>query len=152
MILDDRLEFYDGDPVLNTSSQILGDVIDLGSPGNLGTANTANWIGEGEPIYLVIAVTSAFTGAGNVTFQLYSHSTTTVNSGTSHYTTGALAYNTVWTAGTVKCIALPGGASYARYLGIYETTSGNLTGGGVNIFLAKDVSKWTAFADNAAIS
>lgn len=151
MILDERLEFYDGDPVLNTSSQILGDVIDLGSPGNMGTPNTSNYIGDGEPIYLVIKVTSAFTGAGNVTFQLYSHSTTTVNSGTSHYTTGALAYNTVWSAGATKIIPLPLD-TYARYLGIYETTSGNLTGGGVNIFLTKNPSKWVAHADSAAIS
>jgi hypothetical protein len=142
MILDERAEFVDGDPVLNTTSQIFGDTLDISVTKDLGV---------GEPLYLVIAVTSSFTGAGNVTFQLYSHSTTTVNSGTSHYTTGAIAY-TSWTAGTVKVIALPAGTLYARYLGIYETTTGNLTGGGVNIFLTKDVSRWRAYADNASVS
>lgn len=137
MILDERTEFVDGDPVLNTTSQIFGDVVDI---------TVARDLGAGEPLYLVIAVTSSFTGAGNVTFQLYSHTTTTVNSGTSHYSTGAIAY-TSWTAGTVKIIALPQGTSFARYLGIYETASGNLTGGGVNIFLCKDPSRWTAYAD-----
>ncbi len=138
MILDERLEFADAAAVaLNTSSQILGDVIDTG-------AFTKD-LGAGETLYLVIQVSTVFGGAGNVTFQLYSHTSTTVNSGTSHYTTGALAY-TVYTAGYTIAIALPA-ASYAQYLGIYETTSGNLTSGAVNIFLTKDVSRWRAYSD-----
>lgn len=142
MILDDRLEFCDEQAMaLNTSNQLIGDVIDLGS------TPTLKDIGNGEPLYLVIQVSEAFTGAGNVTVDLCSDSTANLaTSKTTHLSTSAIAYGT-WTAGYTKVYALPIEATYERYLGLWETTSGNLTGGKINAFLTQNPAKWTAAAD-----
>jgi hypothetical protein len=144
MILDERTEFADAAAIaLNTTNAIAPntDVIDLGA------TPTLRDLGNGQPIYLVIQVDTSFTGAGNVTFDLVSDSTANLaTSKTTHYTTGAIDYAT-WIAGYTKVVALPMEVTYERYLGLWETTSGNLTGGKINAFLATDVSKWTAYAD-----
>lgn len=140
MILDERTEFCDATAVaLNTSNQIIGDVIDLGS------APTLRDLGAGEPVYLVINVDTAFTGAGNVTFELCTDSTADLaTSKTIMASTGAIAY-TVFAAGYQVAIALPKMDTYERYLGLWETTSGNLTGGKINAFLTTSVAKYTAY-------
>ena len=144
MILDERLEFADAAAIaLNTTNAIAPntDVI------NLGATPTLRDLGAGEPIYLVIQVDTVFAGAGNVTFDLVSDSAAALTtSKTTHITTGALAY-TVYTAGKTFIYALPQEATYEQYLGLWETTSGNLTGGKINAFLTKDVSRWTAYND-----
>lgn len=144
MILDERNEFADAAAIaLNTTNAIAPntDVIDLGA------TSTLRDLGNGEPIYLVIQVDTAFGGAGNVTFDLVSDSTADLNtSRTTHVTTGAIAY-TSWTAGYTKVFALPREATYERYLGLWETASGNLTSGKINAFLTRDVAAWRAYAD-----
>lgn len=142
MILDNNLEFADALAVTcNTTNNILGDVVDLGA------TPTLRDIGNGNPLYLVIQVTSDFTGAGNVTFDLCSDSTENLaTSKTTHWSSGAIAYTT-WVAGYTKIVALPIEATYERYLGLWETASGNCTGGNINAFLTHDVAKWTAYAD-----
>jgi len=142
MILDERLEFCDATTVAcNTTNNIIGDVIDLGA------SPTLKDIGNGEPLYLVIQVTASFTGAGNVTFDLVSDSTENLaTSKTTHITTGAIAY-TVWVAGYTKIYTLPTEVTYERYLGLWETASGNCTGGNINAFLTHDVTKWAAQPD-----
>lgn len=142
MILDERLEFCDAaDCTLNASNQLIGDVVDLGS------TPTLRDLGNGEPMYLVIQVASSFTGAGNVTFELCSDSTANLaTSKTVHVSTSAIAYGT-WAEGYTKIYQLPVEATYERYLGLWETTSGNLTGGTINAFLTHDPAKWTAYAD-----
>ena len=144
MILDEKLEFADAAAIaLNTTNAIAPntDVIDLGA------VPTLRDLGAGEPIYLVIQVSTVFGGAGNVTFDLVSDSTANLaTSKTTHLTTGALAFGT-YTAGKTFIFALPGEVTYERYLGLWETTSGNLTSGAINAFLTKDVSRWTAYND-----
>jgi hypothetical protein len=68
MILDERNEFCDAtSAVLAVGNAIIGDVIDLGTAGRD--------IGNGEPLYLVIQVDTAFVGATSTTqFQLCSDS------------------------------------------------------------------------------
>jgi hypothetical protein len=144
MILDERTEFADAAAIaLNTTNAIAPntDVIDLGATPTLRN------LGNGEPIYLVIQVDTAFTGAGNVTFQLASDSTANLaTSRTNHIDTGAIDYAT-WIAGYTKVYALPSEATYERYLGLWETTSGNLTGGKINAFLTCDVARYTIYPD-----
>lgn len=143
MILDELLEFADAAAIaLNATNAIAPntDVIDLGA------TPTLRDLGAGEQVFLVIQVDTDFGGAGNVTFDLVSDSTANLaTSKTTHLTTGAIAY-TSWTAGTTKVYALPMEATYERYLGLWETTSGNLTSGKINAFLTHDVAKWTAYA------
>lgn len=144
MILDELLEFADAAAIaLNTTNAIAPntDVIDLGANPTLRN------LGAGEPIYLVIQVDTVFGGAGNVTFDLVSDSTANLaTSKTTHLTTGAIAY-TAYTAGKTFVYALPQEHTYERYLGLWETASGNLTSGKINAFLTKDVSQWAAYPD-----
>lgn len=144
MFIDSRLELADAAAIaLNTTNAIAPNcnVIDLGA------TPTLRDLGAGEPMYWVIQVTTDFAGAGNVTFDLVSDSAAALTtSKTTHITTGAIAY-TAWTAGTTKIFALPQEATYEQYVGIWETASGNLTGGAINSFLTRDVSRWTAYND-----
>ena len=145
MILDERLEFCDAtSAILNIGNAIIGDVIDLGA------TPTLRDIGNGEPMYLVIQVDTAFVGAtATIQFQLASDSTANLaTSKTVHLDTGAIAVAT-WAAGYTKVIALPTEVTYERYLGLWETVAtANVTAGKINAFLTHDVAKWTAY-DNA---
>lgn len=144
MILDERNEFADAAAIaLNTTNAIAPntDVIDLGA------TPTLRDLGNGEPIYLVIQVDTAFGGAGNVTFDLVSDSAADLaTSKTTHWSSGAIAYTT-WVAGYTKVVALPTEATYERYLGLWETASGNLTSGKINAFLTRNVAKYTNYPD-----
>jgi hypothetical protein len=144
MILDELTEFADAAAIaLNTTNAIAPntDVIDLGA------TPTLRDIGGGEPVYLVIQVDTVFGGAGNVTFDLVSDSTANLaTSKTTHLTTGAIAFGS-YTAGRTFIYPLPGEVTYERYLGLWQTASGNLTSGKINAFLAKDVSRWVATSD-----
>jgi hypothetical protein len=144
MILDNFLEFADAAAIaLNTTNAIAPntDVIDLGA------SQTLKDIGNGEPLYLVIQVDTAFGGAGNVTFDLVSDSTANLaTSKTTHLTTGAIAY-TAYTAGRTFIYPLPVEQTYERYLGLWETASGNLTSGKINAFLTANPAKWIATPD-----
>lgn len=144
MILDERNEFADAAAIaLNATNAIAPntDVIDLGANPTLRD------LGNGEPIYLVIQVDTSFGGAGNVTFDLVSDSAADLaTSKTTHWSSGAIAYTT-WVAGYTKVVALPTEATYERYLGLWETTSGNLTSGKINAFLTRDVAKYTNYPD-----
>lgn len=145
MILDERLEFLDATSVVaNVGNAIVGDVIDLGA------APTLQDIGNGEPLYLVLQVDTAVTGTGASTLQLQLASDSTANLATSktvHIDTGAIAEATL-VAGYTLIYPLPVGATYERYLGLWETVGGaNLAAGKMNAFLTHDVSKWTAYPD-----
>ncbi len=144
MILDERNEFCDAtSAILNIGNAIIGDVIDLGS------APTLQDIGNGEPLYLVIQVTTAFVGAtSTTTFELKSDSTANLaTSATTHLSTGAIAVATL-VEGYTKVMALPAEATYERYLGLWETVAtANVTAGAINAFLTRDVAKWTALPD-----
>ena len=144
MILDERNEFCDAtSAILNIGNAIIGDVIDLGS------APTLQDIGNGEPLYLVIQVTTTFVGAtSTTTFELKSDSTANLaTSATTHLSTGAIAVATL-VEGYTKVMALPAEATYERYLGLWETVAtANVTAGAINAFLTRDVAKWTALPD-----
>lgn len=145
MIIDERNEFCDDtSAVLGLGlNAIIGDVIDLGS------TPTLRDLGSGEPIYLVIQVTTTFVGAtSTTTFDLVSDSVAALTtSKTTHVSTGAIPVATL-VAGYTKVIALPTEATYERYLGLWETNAtAAVTAGAINAFLTHDVAKWTAYND-----
>lgn len=142
MILDERNEFCDVSSVaLSAGNRIRGDVIDLGS------SPTLQDIGSGQPVYLVIQASNVFAGAGNVRFDLLSDSTADLaTSPTTHVTTGDEAY-TAWPVGRRKVFALPHEQTYERYLGIWYTNSGTMTGGTINAFLTTEPAKYTSYDD-----
>jgi hypothetical protein len=149
MILDEFNEFCDA-TALNTgaaASYLLGDQIDLGAtvPGD---------IGNGEPVYLVVQVSTAVTGAATSTLQIHLASDAaaamTPATATRHFSTGAFDAAAGIAAGTVLAVvALPmEGNAYERYLGIVQTTGvAAVTAGAINAFLTRDVSKWVATPD-----
>lgn len=143
MIIDERNELCDAtSAVLGLGlNAIIGDVIDQGA------TPTLRDLGAGEPIYLVIQVTTTFVGAtSTTTFDLVSDSAAALTtSKTTHASTGALPVATL-VAGYTKVIALPTEATYERYLGLWETNAtAAVTAGAINAFLTRDVAKWTAY-------
>jgi hypothetical protein len=155
MILDDLLEFADATSVAaSAGTALIGDVIDLGG--------TTNYIGQGEPLYLVIQTTTEIiTGgsAGTIQFFLVSDASAGLGSATVANCTTHLTSNSYTTdddaansaelnaGGVIICAALPHGA-YERYLGILCTTgTTTTTAGAINAFLTKEPSKYINFAD-----
>lgn len=143
MILDERTEFADAAAIaLNIGNAIAPntDVIDLGG--------VTQDIGNGEPLYLVLQVDTAFVGAtATIRFQLASDSTANLaTSRTDHIDTGAIAVAT-WAAGYTKIYPLPV-ENYERYLGLWMTVAtANVTAGKLNAFLTRTPAKWVATPD-----
>lgn len=149
MILDSNLEFADATSVgtPNNSTVNVGDVIDLGAAGNN--------IGDGEPLYFVVQVTTSIDSGGAATpsFLLSSDSGTTLavdGSQTIHFETDAFALATV-VAGFEFATRLPNGnhgVPYERYLGfqIRESAGHALNAGAVNAFITKDIRAYKAYA------
>ena len=150
MILDERNEFADAASVAATAgTALIGDVIDLGS--------TASYVGNGEPIYLVIQTdTEIITGgtAGTIQFTLASDAQAAIatdGSATTHVVSASLvtddaAANSAQlnAGGIILAVALPQGA-YERYLGILCTIgTTTVTAGKINAFLTYEPAKWIA--------
>lgn len=147
MILDERNEFADANTAGvqgATGTELLGDVIDLGLAGRD--------IGNGEPLYLVIQVTteidSAMDGA-SVNFQLASDGQAAIDTGggaTVHAETGAIAEASL-VEGAQFVVPVPSeGNTYEEFLGVLVVRSGEaVTAGAVNAFLTRDVAKWKAY-------
>lgn len=150
MILDERSEFLDA-TALNTGAAgtyLIGDVIDL--------EDTSSDFGVGEPLTLVIQVTTAVTsgGAATVQFLLASDAAAAIatdGSATQHAATAAIPKASLVAGYTIR-IPLPQGApAYERYLGILQVTgTAALTAGAVNAFITRDVANYTYYA-NAAV-
>lgn len=150
MWLDERLEFADATSVgtPNNSTVLIGDVIDL---------TVARDIGAGQPIYMVVQVTTAVTSGGSATvqFSLASDAAAAIatdGTQTIHFLSDAYPVADL-TAGAVFAFPLPLGyddvADYERYIGfqIVETAGQALTAGNVNAFLTQEPKSWKSYAD-----
>lgn len=146
MILDKTLTFGTAlDVSASAGTALVGDVIDLSAtPGDLGV---------GEPMHLVIDVSTAFTSGGSaiVQFALASDAQaviTTNGTETRHLLTDAFAYDDL-TLGRRIIARLPSGyPAYERYLGLLVITSGaTTTAGAINAELALNVQNWSALPD-----
>jgi hypothetical protein len=160
MILDERLEFADalaiGDLNASASWQNIGDVIPRSGP-------TLKDIGVGEPLYLVIQVTTSITcgtdNTGTIAFRLVSDAdpeSINVSTCSVHWTGATITLNTTAvaaaTAGvTLAVVALPMG-DYEDNLALQALNgTRDLTAGAINAFLTRDVTRWRAYADNSVI-
>lgn len=147
MLVDERSEFCDA-TALSTSGTgraLVGDVIDLTS--------TSDDLGHGEPVYLVIQVTTAVTSAGaaTVSFILCSDAAAAIQtdgSASDHVTTAAIPKATL-VAGYEEVIPLPSG-DYERYLGVQQNVAtAALTAGAINAFLTSNPRRIKQYADAA---
>ena len=144
MLLDERSEFCDATALSTSGTGIanVGDIIDL--------SQTTNDLGHGEPVYLVIQVTTAVTSAGSATVSFILASDAgaiaTDGSATDHITTAAIPKATL-VAGYELVLALPDG-DYERYVGLQQNVAtAALTAGNVNAFLTSNPRKIKAYAD-----
>lgn len=145
MYVDKQTEFSDSQAV--TATAISSNVLDLFSvkAGAAAAAdispNTRIDIGEGTgDLYLVVSVPTAITDSGSdatltVSLESADDAGLTTNA-IVHFSTGALAFATYATAGTViVAIRLPAGL-YRRYLGVrYTVASGPFTAGALDAYL-----------------
>ena len=146
MILDDYTRFADG-VALNTGAAgtyNVGDIINMEALRDLG---------QGEPLYLVILVTTTAISGGSATgqFQLVSDATSTISTTTQtvHATGAAVAVADMVAGKKMMVIALPmEDPAYEQYLGIQQITgTAAFTAGNVTAFLTPNVSAWKAYAD-----
>ena len=152
MILDERTEFCDAvSAAKEAGTALLGDVIDIG---------TTRDIGQGQPLYLVIQVTTAFDGGaganGITSFQLVSDAAEAISTDgtqTIHMSTDLFAAATQLTLGTVIVMPLPmgdtgPGSGYERFVGFQAVqASEGEDDGAVNAFLTLDPHGWTSYPD-----
>ena len=148
MILDKNLEFADATSVgtPNSTTVNVGNVADLGA--------TSRDIGAGEPIYLVIQVTTAITSGGAATVRFHLSSDDAVSmavdgSASTHYASDVIAKATL-VAGYTIVAPLPAESPvYERYLGlqIEEVAGQVLTAGNVNAFLTLTPRRYRAYPD-----
>jgi hypothetical protein len=154
MIMDKFLEFSDAQAV--TSTAISTNVVDLAPLGNGVGTNTLRDIGTGEDVYLVVITNTNVTDTGSdATLNVSLESDSTENLATSptvHFSTGARAFATYATAGTVIAnVKLPAG-DYERYLGVrYTVASGPFTAGAFDAFLVKDAQAYRSYAVGSTI-
>lgn len=151
MIYDKLTEFADSQSVAATAGTAnVGNQIDLGA--------VSRDIGEGQPIYLVIAIESAVvTGgtAGTIAFRLVSDSSASIatdGSATLHWQSKSFVTDDTGedlTAGKKIVIELPSGdPAYERYLGVQAVVgTTTTTGGTVSAFLSLDKAGWKTYAD-----
>ncbi len=126
---------------LNNTNAIIGNVFSRGAD-----VNTLVDLGTGETVYFVVQVTTTFSGGTSAQFDLVSDSAAALTtSKTTHCSTGAIGVATL-VAGYTVAIPLPPNKTYEQYIGVWETTVGNVTGA-VNIFLAKDIKRWRPYVD-----
>ena len=144
--IDSFLEFMDATDVsASTGTALVGNVVDLGL--------TGLDIGTGQPIYLVIQVTTAFTSGttSTIQFQLASDASATIatdGTATAHWISDDFA-DTDLVKGYQLVVPVPSRQpDFERYLGILVTT-GNAatTAGAVNAFLTMDPPAYKAYPD-----
>lgn len=144
MIIDSRTEFCDATQ-LNTGAAgtyLIGNVVDL--------VKSGLDLGQGEPLYLVIAVegTASSGGGATATFKLASDAQAAIatdGSATEHVVTPAIPLAGLVAGRKLAVIPLPSG-SYERYLGILQVTgTAAFTAGKVNVWLGADGHGWKAY-------
>ena len=149
MMIDSTLEFCDA-TALDTGAAgryRIGSTYDLGAdPGD---------IGNGNPLYLVIIVTTAITavGSGGLDMWLASDAaaTFTADGNTSVHMVAHISTSTtaIPVGSVLMCAASAAeGMSYEQHLGIVMTSiTSAITAGAVNAFLTPTPQKWVANPD-----
>lgn len=144
MYVDAQMLFDDAAAQLSSGAST--NLIDL-------KATTPN-LGDGQPLYVVVQVTTAFTDSSSNSTQ-----TVTVEQDTAAAFSSATTVGTVGTfaaltaAGTYKVLTLAPGAITERFIRLYYTVAnGDLTTGAFNAFITTDLDRFVANADNITIS
>lgn len=150
MIIDKSLELCDAEALstAGTGLALVGDQVNIGAAGEN--------IGAGEPMAMVIHVTTSVTSAGAATveFQVVSDASAAIaadGTETLHVASGAIPKASL-VAGFQIVLPLPpaGGVPYEQYLGIQQNVgTAALTAGAIDAFIVPQshVQQWAAAAD-----
>lgn len=142
MIMDKLNTFCEDEPAFGTAATRLeGDVIDL---------IDVRDIGNGQPLYLIVTITTAWAGGTSANFQLASDATDAIaTNGTAsiHGQTGAIPVANLTAGKTFVIPAMIEGTAYERYLGVLVTTVGTTTAGAFTAFLSIDPTGWKAYPE-----
>ena len=142
MIIDAQNLFSDAQAV--TAAAASTNSIDFGAVRDIGV---------GEELYVVVVCDVAMTDSGSdstlaVALETDSTTTFTPDATRTLFTFGALS-----AAGTIKIARLGPDDINLRYAQLkYTPSGGDLTTGSFTAFIAKDVQKYIAYADNVVIS
>lgn len=137
-ILDKNNEFADAVAVtLGAGTNLIGDVID---------AQSVRDLGQGQPIYCTVQVSTAFAGGTAMQFVLASDAAAAISTdGTeSRHFLSDVFVDADLVAGFQFTFALPMGdvaasvTPYERYVGILGVGTGTHTAGAINAFLTLD--------------
>ncbi len=151
MIIDTNLEFSLAQDISGSASVNSTNVIDTGAPGGI---NTTRDPGTGKPLFGVVVVTLAFTGASVLT-------TVTLNGDP----TATIAQTKTRALFVIPALAalgnayvaplVPGGApEQERFNSLTYTTAGGagtLTTGKVTAFICENIAQWNAYSKNYTI-
>lgn len=140
MFIDDTLLFSDAQAVTATAVS-----------SNIVNTSVARDLGNGNPLYVVIAVTTTFTNTGTVEVALQGDSTSTISPDGTH-DLGVLAAGSL--AGRVYVFPIPPALAAAgyQYLQLNYTVSGTVSAGNVTSFIASGYHSVAVYADNTTIS
>lgn len=147
MILDERCEFADALALstAGTGRANVGDQIPLSVARNVGSVP--------RPLYLVIQITTAVTGAsGGVGFELVSDTSNPPlvdGTATIHWASKVIPAATLVANYVVAVVPLPGAPpDYEPILGVQQNALGSaITAGAVNAFLTQSPKQWKAYPD-----
>ena len=146
MFIDGNLEFADNAAVADASSDtLIGSAKQIRS--QTGDNATVDF-SAGEPLYVVIEVTTAVAAVTNYEFKLWTDADSGVISGGTQLWSSGVQAVANYPAGKRFIINLPEG-SYEEYLGISGAASGadsDGATGNINAFITKDVSNWQGTA------
>lgn len=144
MYVDAKSLFAEEQDVSGTDSVTLSEnVVDL------GVASPPDHF-RGEPMYLVIQVTTAFAGGTSCEFTLVTDSAASIatdGSASEHVSSGAYPVADL-AANSRIVLALPAQSqSLERYMGVLATTVGAVSAGAITAFLTHDPDTWSPLAD-----
>jgi hypothetical protein len=137
MLLDQNFTFSKNDAQMRSASTYYSDVVDIGA--------YREYLRNGGDLWLVVAVGTAFAGAGNITVALQSDDNVGFASAATVWTTAATVYTT-FTGGKVVTAINLGGiagltavAALERFLRLAYTNSGTITAGTINAFVTTEL-------------
>lgn len=137
MILDDRLEFFDGVSIPAAGTALVGDQIDLEVPRD---------IGNGEDLYWYVAVEAPAVGGTSIKFELITSAAAAMSAPV------VLAESPVIPLASLNANRLPvmlglpaEGTPYLRYLGVRAVVVGTFTDGTLSSGFTLDKSGFRAY-------
>jgi|GEM_PF-2826145 hypothetical protein len=141
MIIDESLMLFDGYSGITSAGNYPSNIIDLRATANATLATGSYGMGAASPIYLVIALPTAFVGGTSVEFVVRTSDSLTsgaLTSPTTLYDTGAILTASLTQGATVFAGILPING-VKQYIDINATGVGTFSAGTVSAFLTDNV-------------